>query len=470
MRDQANATSSSTYGPPPLYPLQPQGAGTAEVESLYSYILSLACEHSLPTRLLLDGLASLPAWKELGHSLGRYWDSAHGANLVGVCRVAKRWADLLEAATGVQTLEHCTLWGVSRFVCGIALITPKPRVCIQCLADDTKSGSMPYERLWWRISAAKCCPRHKVYLVEPQCTGEKLSGALRIPKRAGVCSNCGSVGHKCQADPSTGTPTANDLWVADQVRGLVASLPALAKADHRHMKDEIAHYAWIGGSRSRLAERVNMTKSQMSHWLRKASARTSLPQLLDIAVVEQFDLTQVLLGDLRKLPVPGERQPKRKKKISRHVDHQALRWKLKAAVVQGKSVSEVAKESGVDISTVAKHEDLYLEIRERTLDELEAADRDRRQKAVEEAETVLEVLVEQGTNPSMRAASDLTGSKWYPSQLRALSLTMLRINLGDQRLTVPPRMAATSYEYRVMLELSTRRLRKTLGLTAEADR
>jgi len=129
----------------------------------------------------------------------------------------------------------------------------------------------------------------------------------------------------------------------------------------------------------------------------------------------------------------------------------------------------VAEESGVDISTVAKHEDLYLEIRERTVDEAEAADRTRRQKAVEEAETVLELLVEQGTTPSMRAASDLTGSTWYPSQLRALSLTMLRIKLGDQRLTVPPRMAATSHEYRVMLELSTRRLRKALGLAAGAD-
>jgi len=77
--------------------------------------------------------------------------------------------------------------------------------------------------------------------------------------------------------------------------------------------------------------------------------------------------------------------------------------------------------------------------------------------------------VEQGVTPSMRAASDLTESAWYPSQLRALSLTMLRINLGDQRLTVPLRMAATSHEYRRMLEVSARRLRKKLGFTATAD-
>lgn len=463
------AGTSVPDAPPSLYPLQPRGAGTEEVESLYSYILSLAGEHSLPTRVLLDELASLPAWKELGHSLGRFWDGDYGANLVGVCRVAKRWADLLQAATGVQALQHCTLSGVSQYVCGIGLITSRPRVCIQCLADDIETGSLPYERLWWRVAAAKCCPRHNAYLVEPQCTAEKLTGPLRIPKRSGVCSNCGSVGHKCHPDAPTETPTANEVWTAQQVRKMVVALPTLAKSDHRQMKDEIAHYCSIGGGRSRLAERVNMAKSQMSHWLRKVNAKTSLPQLLDIANVEQFDLTQVLLGDLRKVPVPGERQPRRKKKISRHVDHQALRWQLKAALVQGKSVSKVAAESGVDISTVAKHEDLYLEIRERTLDELEAADRARRQRAVEEAETVLELLVEQGVTPSMRAASDLTESAWYPSQLRALSLTMLRINLGDQRLTVPLRMAATSHEYRRMLEVSARRLRKKLGFTATAD-
>lgn len=132
MPDDLAGTSASNC-PPSLFPLQPRGAGTEEVESLYSYILSLAGAHSLPTRVLLDQLASLPAWRELGHSLGRYWDSDHGANLVGVCRVANRWANLLQAATGVQALQHCTLSGVSRFVCGIGLITSRPRVCIQCL-------------------------------------------------------------------------------------------------------------------------------------------------------------------------------------------------------------------------------------------------------------------------------------------------------------------------------------------------
>ncbi len=104
---------------------------------------------------------------------------------------------------------------------------------------------------------------------------------------------------------------------------------------------------------------------------------------------------------------------------------------MKAAVLQGRKVSEVAQDAGVDIGTVAKHEELYLELRERTQDEFDSANTERRRAAVEEAETVVEILVASGTTPSLRAASDLTGTKWYPSQLRAQSLMMLRVKLGE---------------------------------------
>lgn len=392
----------------PLYPLQARGAGTADVESLYGYLLSLAGEHSLPPRVLLEHMSALPTWAELGHSLGRSWDYRHGANLVGVCPGAKRWADLLSVATGVGALERCTLFGVSKFVCGIGLVSPRPRVCLQCLAEDEADGNLPYERLWWRLAAARCCPLHQIGLVEPICaTGPdgEASRSFWIPKRSGVCSTCGSVGHKCHAMRLALVPTATDLWIADQVRQLVIALPLLAKADHRHMKDELSHYCAAGDGRQALALRANMTKSQMSFWLRKPDAKTTLAQLLDIALVEQFDLTQMLLGDLSKRPIPGARDPRRVKRRSRRVDHGALHVQLETALAEGKKVSEVAQDAGVDLSTVARHEELYLAVRERTQDQLESADTERRKSAVEEAETVLEILVSEGITPSLRLMS-----------------------------------------------------------------
>ncbi|MDN3919405.1 TniQ family protein [Roseateles violae] len=452
--------------PSALYRLRPRGEESADVESLYSYLLRLRHEHSVPMRALLEHMSKLPAWGDLGHSLGRYWDSRHGADLVGVCNVSRRWASLLTAATGVEGLERCTLSGLSRFICGIGLVAHRPRVCLACLSDDAAAGEMPYERLWWRVAAVKCCPIHICQLVEPECKQPPEKSAVWFPKHPGVCSTCGSVGHECHGEQNTPLPTQEDLWAARQVRELIASLPRIAEADHLHMKDQLAHYCAAGDGRGALAQRANMTKSQMSYWLRTKPARTSIAQMLDIARVEQFDLTQLLLGTLQKEPVPGSREPCRVKRHCHHVDHQELHWRLKAALVQGKKISEVAQDAGVDISTVAKHEDLYMEIRERTQDGLDAEATERRQKAVQEAEVVLEVLVPAGITPSLREASELTGTKWYPSQLRAQSLMMLRYRLGDQRVSIPPRMFVSSREYRNMLALSAERLRTTLGFVA----
>jgi hypothetical protein len=329
-------------------------------------------------------------------------------------------------------------------------------------------GRMPYERLWWRVSVAKVCPLHRCRLLAPLCSAERSQSAHWVPKRAGVCANCGSIGHKCQVEEPSLPVSAADVWVAEQVRQLIAALPEVAVADHLHMKDQISHYCTAGDGRASLARRSNMTKSQMSYWLRNPAARTSLAQLLDICLVEQFSLAQLLLGDLSKAPVPGSRQPRRVKRASPRVDHGALRKRLETALEQGKKVSEVACEAGVDISTVAKHEKLYLEIRERTQDALDAADTERRRKAVEEAEAVIEILVPEGLTPSLRAASELTGTPWYPAQLRAQSLMMLRVLLGDRRVTTPARMAMSSYEYRALLHASSRRLTLGFGVPTSA--
>lgn len=456
--DQILTVRPYTYNPTPLYGLHPRGAGTPEVESTYSYLFALAGEHRVSPRNLLTRLASTQAWTDLGHSLGRYWDSRHGSNLVGCCNVAKRWSGLLTAATGIGSLAQTNLFGLSRFVCGIGLVSQRQRFCLRCLQEDFESGALPYERLWWRISAAKCCPKHNCYLVEPKCSSQRPEGVYAIPKRLGVCQTCGSIAHKCHVQVPQPTPTASEIWVAEQTRQLVAALPRIEAADPWFMKDQLAHYCAAGAGKSALADRAGMAKSQISYWIRHPNAKTSLPQLLDIALAEQFDLVQLMLGDLTRKAVPGDRQPRRTKRKSRRVNHEALHVQLEEAISQGGNVAAIAKEAGVDISTVAKHEDLYNELRDKTQDALDAADRARRMEAVQEAATTLKRLIEYGRTPSLRAAQELTGSKWYPSQLRSISLAMLRWMLDDKRIGIPQRMTCASHEYCAMLYSSARKL------------
>jgi hypothetical protein len=91
-------------------------------------------------------------------------------------------------------------------------------------------------------------------------------------------------------------------------------------------------------------------------------------------------------------------------------------------------VTEVAQRAGVNLSTLAKHEDLYLQVREQHQDAIEQAESARRESAIAEAEATYARLVSSGTRPTLRAASALTKESWRESQLRGMSLTLLRIS------------------------------------------
>jgi hypothetical protein len=139
--------------PTALFPMRPIGQETSEVESIYSYIMRLGLAHSLPSRKIVERLATLPDWRRLGLSLGRQWNYRHGLPLMGVGQVASRWASILEVATGANGLQFCTHWTLA-FVCGIGLVARKARVCLQCLSEDEAQGREPYENF-----GGGCCSR-----------------------------------------------------------------------------------------------------------------------------------------------------------------------------------------------------------------------------------------------------------------------------------------------------------------------
>ncbi|KAB0579043.1 hypothetical protein F7Q92_15260 [Ideonella dechloratans] len=132
-------------------------------------------------------------------------------------------------------------------------------------------------------------------------------------------------------------------------------------------------------------------------------------------------------------------------------------------------MTEVAQRAGVNLSTLAKHEDLYLQVREQHQDAIEQAESARRESAIAEAEATYARLVSSGTRPTLRAASALTKESWRESQLRGMSLTLLRISLGEKQLSIPGRYASTGREYRTMLKRAAGRLRDRFGLSASAD-
>ena len=93
--------------------------------------------------------------------------------------------------------------------------------------------------------------------------------------------------------------------------------------------------------------------------------------------------------------------------------------------MQGQSASEVARAMQVDLSTMRRHADLYMQMRDNTVTHKQAEDEVRRSMAISEAEQIARQLLADGKTLSLRNASELSGTRWYPAQLRAQSLRVM---------------------------------------------
>lgn len=442
-----------------LYGITPKGLGGAEVESLYSLLLRLAYAHALPPSKLVNvTLAGDPAvstclspegrQQEVARMLADYgwgwgwgWDKHAGKSLIGTGPGAASWAKALEVATGIDGLQGCTLRALSDHVTDTGLVTDEERVCLECLKEDIQRGGLPYERLMWRMANVKCCVRHRRPLVPAKCgrpASEAQDPYLRV-KHPGVCSGCGSIGYRCiSGAPRRILPA--ELWRAQQCANLVEYMANLGSSNILGMKIAITQrYKYKDGGVSALAERSGTCKSALSSWINGHSKRTSLGLLLDIAAAESTSVVSILKGKWEPVPTPEEvKAPQRVPKSTHAVPHDTMRTVMITAVREGRTASEVARQLGVDLSTLAQHEELYAQLRKGTVDRQKQEDKDRRNAAVEEARQVAVQLKALGKTISLRHACELTRTKWYPSQLRAQALMVIRHTLNTG---APPRYA-----------------------------
>ena len=440
-----------------LFGIEPRGVGTPDVESLHSYLLRVAYAHGLPPSKLVNiTLAGDPEvnacltpkdrQQEIARMLSDYgwgwgwgWDKHHGKSLIGTGPAAEKWAHALTLATGSSNLRRCSLRHLRAFVSDTRLLTDEPRVCMDCLTEDVRDG-LPYERLIWRIAEIQCCPRHRRPLIPAKCgrpAAEAQDPYLRV-KHPGVCMGCGSVGFRCVTDyPKRIGP--GQLWRAQQAGELLARSHELEASCVLRMKQRLQDRFRVSGGLVALGERAGACRSGFSDWINGQTQRTSLGQFLDLAAAEGVSMIGIMGG--KWLPIPtkdGDKAPQRQQKPARRVPHEALREVMTKAIREGRCASEVALLLNVDTATLAVHEDLYRQLRQGTVDRQKLEDDKRHRAALEEAEWVARRLLSKGNPPSLRRACAITKTTWYPSQLRAQALMVIRHTLHKG---TPPRYA-----------------------------
>jgi len=169
-----------------LFKLEPIKVGTAEVESLTSYLSRLGAEHcTSPRRLLLNEV--LASEGKATYSNATLF-AAHRLN--GIQEIADIATSVLERLTLRDDLRHMTLLNWGTVISASQLLRRKKVWCAICYEDWLSDGQVIYDPLVWAIEIITNCPRHDKRLCErcPECMRQlPLLDRHSIP---GYCSWC----------------------------------------------------------------------------------------------------------------------------------------------------------------------------------------------------------------------------------------------------------------------------------------
>lgn len=171
-----------------LFRLAPVGVGTAEVESLTSYIARLAYEHCVSPRKMLC--------KEALYNRGKrspYYSSSplFPSTLInGISSLSEIAITAFEKLTLRSDLRYTTLFTWKEIFCSQHLMRTKRAWCAICYEEQLAQGSVVYEPLIWTIRSISICSHHRNPLSQMCQHCGTHSDFLGTNYRPGYCSRC----------------------------------------------------------------------------------------------------------------------------------------------------------------------------------------------------------------------------------------------------------------------------------------
>src|SRR5258708_7150754 len=179
-----------------LYPLEPIGIGTPDVESLTSYVIRLAKEHCvLPKTLVINELLPLLVRQGVPEASAsdpsKIWGRIVQA-LNGTGDLARSGADALEKLTKRNDLSTLTMLIWANVISKKGLLRETQAWCPLCYEEWRVNRKIMYSPLLWSLKAVKICLHHQRPLQErcpsPQCQKNLPIVATHI--RLGYCPHC----------------------------------------------------------------------------------------------------------------------------------------------------------------------------------------------------------------------------------------------------------------------------------------
>jgi GTPase SAR1 family protein len=228
-----------------LYDVQPVGIGTADVESLTSYIGRVAEAHCVSTGTLFARKLSAHVGKDylVAMKNSTVFAVLHQVDtqaINGISQISEGFVYALETLTRRNGLRFLTMQTWKEAISTRNLLRATRAWCSQCFEQWRDTGSVIYEPLLWALNVIKACPRHRRRLQFrcPEC--EKQLAQFSRSFRPGYCPRCHCwLGRSLNAlqdgsEPLTEKEIEWQAFAANLVGELVAAapgLPAPPKAD-----------------------------------------------------------------------------------------------------------------------------------------------------------------------------------------------------------------------------------------------
>jgi AraC-like DNA-binding protein len=371
---QVPAPATSLSG---LYHLEPVGVGTAEVESLTSYIARLAEAYGVPPKELVTD-AILPNQGKTYKTpkdffrLKNMWMIASSLN--GMSLLCQEWVETLEALTGAQNLRYLTMLTWQNVISRKGLIRKNKAWCPCCYEEWRQRNQIIYEPLLWMLNDMVLCDRHQQALISvcPKC--QKTSLALTQRSRPGYCSYCQQwLGNLCEE--SGNSPIKSDAqedqrshWISKVLGTLLATASSLPFPPAREqIANQLRFYITqkLAGNVHASARWVQVDVTQVYLYLqqRRLPSAATLLDLCDTLGVTPLDFLAVCppqpitpsITKLDQLPRLSGKQGKRLTQEAKEI----LRTSLNAVVVDDgtpfPSLTQVAAHLGVRTNVLRRY-------------------------------------------------------------------------------------------------------------------
>ncbi|MBE9229916.1 TniQ family protein [Phormidium sp. LEGE 05292] len=356
-----------------LYRLPPWGIGTADVESLTSYIARLATIHQVPTGVLLRLFVTpilsqlTDDLKRVSHSFWSSFGSDTGAwNGLGV--MAFNCSQGLSSLTKQDHLHFLTLLTWNQVLSHRGLVRGHKAWCPACYQEWDRLGVVLHEPLLWSLKLVTVCLRHQQRL-QYQCPDcYRPLPSLEWNSRPGYCSKCltwlGKIPDSL-LEASLALDKQEQAWqtfVHQNLAQLLAAAPSLPSPVPR---ENIARgvnlciNAVTGGNAKAFADLLCYSASVPGEW-RRGNALPQLDLLFRLCYCLQIPLLEFLTGKVvldqpvSLIPLPPHQSTRKK---YRPFDSALVQSLLEAALQKDppKTMRQVALDIGYDPGDLFKY-------------------------------------------------------------------------------------------------------------------